>query len=200
VWLAIAVGLHLALASAASAADLPQTLQFYGLVSLYAAPAALGLVATGRLAPWRAIVWAALVVAANAAAVSLTMQGAPGYGEPAWKIAWSGGLGGLAGAGLSLFGLIALRGVRPLKAPLLWAAAGSAVLAVLGGGLCLALLIGGIDLLHAFALPVVLYLPWQVVFSLLVARISPARAGSWPSDAPARSARPPPASPSPAPR
>ena len=49
VWLGVAVGLHLLLASAASAADLPQTLQFYGLVALYAARAAFSLAATGRL-------------------------------------------------------------------------------------------------------------------------------------------------------
>src|SRR6202012_4301677 len=92
-WLAVGVGLHLALACAASAwtPDAPQPLEFYGFVVAYAVPAALGLAAAGRLKARRAAAWGVLVVAANAAAVSLTLGGAPGYGAPVWKIAWSGG-------------------------------------------------------------------------------------------------------------
>lgn len=192
VWLAAAVGLHLAANSAIQLAPLPQALQFYGPIVFYAVPAALGLAATDRLAPWKAAVWAVLVVLAHSAAVFVTLKAMPGYSAPIWMLGPAGALGGLVGAAPTLLGLVALGGGRPPRRTLAWAAGGSVMLGVLGGGLCLAFF-AAVDLLHQLALPVVLYLPWQVVFSLLVARISPARAGSWPSAGPARSARPPPA-------
>jgi hypothetical protein len=200
VWLAAAVGLHFAADSAIQLAPLPQALQFYGPIVFYAAPAALGLAAARRLTPWRAAAWAVLVTVAHSAAVYATFKATPGFNEPLWMLGPAGGVGGLIGAAPTLLGLVALGGVKLARRTLLWAVGGSVALAVLGGCLCLVLFVGGVDLLHGFALPVVLYLPWQIVFSLLVARISPARAQPWPSVGPARSARPPPGSPSPEPR
>ncbi|THD70354.1 hypothetical protein [Phenylobacterium sp.] len=176
-WLAAAVVAHLATDSADQLAPLPQTLQLYGPIVSYAVPAAVGLAASGRLTPWRAAAWAVLVAGAHSAAVFVTFKATPGFNEPLWMLGPAGGLGGLIGAAPALLGLIALGGAKLSRRTLLWAAGGSATLAVLGGVLCLALFMGGVDLLRAFALPVVLYLPWQIVFSLLVARISPARAG-----------------------
>lgn len=196
-WLAAAVVAHLAADSAIQLAPLPQTLQFYGPIVVYAVPAALGLAATGRLTPWKAAAWAVLVALAHSAAVFVTFKATPGYNEPIWMLGPAGALGGLVGAAPTLLGLVALGRAKPSRQTLLWAAGGSAVLGMLGGGLCLAFF-AAVDLLHQLALPVVLYLPWQVVFSLLVARISPAPAGS--SAGPARPARPRPGSPSPEPR
>jgi hypothetical protein len=184
VWLAAAVGLHLAVASAAAVADVPQAVQFYGVVLAYAAPAALGLAATGRLTPWRATAFAVLVAAANALAVSAAFATAPHYGDSIWMLTRPGAVGGLIGGVLSLFGLVALGGGKPPRPALLRAAGFSAILAAMAGGLCVAMFAEGLPLTKALALPVVLYLPWQIVFSFAVARIS--STAPWPSAAPAR--------------
>jgi hypothetical protein len=177
-WLAAAVVTHLAADSAIQLAPLPQALQFYGPIVFYAVPAALGLAATGRLTPWRAAAWAVLVGAAHSAAVFVTFKATPGFKEPLWMLGPAGGLGGLIGAAPTLLGLVALGGAKLSPRTLLSVVGASLTLAVLGGCLCLALFVGGVDLLHGFALPVVLYLPWQVVFSLAVARLSSPRESS----------------------
>jgi hypothetical protein len=184
------VGSHLAVASAAALANVPQAILFYGVVAAYAAPAALGLAATGRLTPWRATTFAGLVVAANGLAVSTALATAPRYSDSIWMLTRPGALGGLVGGALCLFGLIALGGGRSPREALLRAAGFSAILAALGGGLCVAMFAEGLPLTKAMALPVVLYLPWQIVFSLAVARIS--STAPWPSAAPARRGRRPP--------
>ena len=177
-WLAVAVAAHLAVGCTAALAEIPQAVQFYGIILAYAAPAAVGLAAAGRLTPGRALAFAALVVVANGLAVTATLAAAPRLDDPIWKIVQTGALGGLVGAALSLFGLIALSGARPSARMLLAAAGGSAILSALGGGLCLAAVADSLPLSKALALPVVLYLPWQVVFSPVVAWLSSPRDGS----------------------
>jgi hypothetical protein len=101
----------------------------------------------------------------------------------------SGATAGLLGAGLSLFGLLALRGIRPRPGSLALAASFTAILTA--GGL---LLVPALDappyMPRELGLPVILYLPWQIVFSLAVAlvarpRTEPSRAGVRPSPEPA---------------
>jgi len=187
-WLAGAVVVHLALADLAPFTDLPDVAQFYGLIVAYAVPAGLGLWFAGGLQPWPAAAFTVLVVAAHALAVVAAIATTPTMGLSAARAMQSGALGGAVGASLSLFGLVGLRGVRPTRRTLMVATAFSAVLA-----LCGLLLVPALDspsLPKGLGLPLVLYLPWQIVFSLAIALIarpasSLSRPGARPSPAPA---------------
>lgn len=187
-WLAGAVFLHLAVAALAPLTDLPDVMQFYGVIVAYAVPAGLGLWRAGGLKPWPATGFTALVVAAHALAVVAAIATTPTTGLSAARAMQSGALGGAVGASLCLFGLMGLRGVRPTPRAFVLATASSAVLT-----LCGLLLVPALDspsLPKGLGLPLVLYLPWQVVFSVAVALIArPAnilsRSGARPSPAPA---------------
>lgn len=186
-WLAGAVVLHLAVASLAPLTRLPDVVQFYGLIVAYAGPAGLGLYLAGSLKPWPAAAFTVLIVAAHALAVVAAIATTPTMGLTAARVMQSGALAGAVGAILSLFGLLGLRGVRPTPRTFMLATAFSAVLA-----LCGLLLVPALDspsLPKGLGLPLVLYLPWQIVFSFAVALIArPAwlsRPGARPSPAPA---------------
>jgi hypothetical protein len=184
-WLAGAVVLHLVAASCAPQVGLPEMAQFYGVVVVYAVPAGLGLWRAGWLKPWQAAAFAALVVAAHAVAVVAAITTTPTVGLSAVKMMRSGVLAGVLGAALSLFGLVGLRG-RPTLGVIAGAAASSLFLA-----LCGLLLVPALDapqLPKELALPLILYLPWQIVFSVAVASIArPSRSAVRPSPEPARS-------------
>ena len=171
-WLAGAVVLHLA---AASLTHLPDVAQFYGVIVAYAVPAGLGLWLSGRLKPWRAAAFTALVVAAHALAVVAAIATTPTMGLSAARVMQSGALAGAIGAGLSLLGLVGLLG-QPTLGAFARAAAFSAVLA-----LCGLLLVPALDapaLPKELALPLILYLPWQIVFGVAVAFVArPNRSG-----------------------
>ena len=97
----------------------------------------------------------------------------------------SGALAGVLGAGLSLFGLIGLRG-RPTLGALASAAASSLILGL--SGLLLVPALDAPQLPKELALPLLLYLPWQIVFSVAVALVGrPSRSGVRLSPEPARS-------------
>jgi hypothetical protein len=181
-WLAGAVVLHLATAACAPRAGLPEMAQFYGVILAYAVPAGLGLRLAGRLKPWRAAGFVALVVSAHAIAVVAAIAMTPAMGLSAGMMMRSGALAGALGAGLSLFGLALLRG-RPTLGVFALAAAFTAILAL--GGLLLVPALDAPALPKELALPLVLYLPWQIAFSVAVALIS--RSGVRLSPAPARS-------------
>ena len=183
-WLAGAVILHLAAASLVPRIDLPDLVQFYGVIVVYAVPAGLGLWRAGWLKPWEAVVFALLVVAAHAIAVVAAIATMPTVGLTAAKVMQGGALGGLLGAGLSLFGLAALREGWPRPIAFALAAAFTVVLA-----LCGLLLVPALDapaLPKELALPLILYLPWQIVFSVAVGLVArPSRSGARLSTAPA---------------
>lgn len=185
-WLAAAVVLHLIVASAAPLTDLPDAVQFYGVVAVYAVPAGLGLWLCGWLKPWAAAVFVALVVAAHAIAVVSALATMPTMGLTAAKVMRGGALAGALGASLSLFGLVGLRVAAGTRGALGLAAAFSLVLT-----LCGLLLVPALDspgLPKEIALPLILYLPWQIVFSVAVALIArPSPFGVRPSLEPARS-------------
>ena len=185
-WLAGAVLLHLVVASAVTFSDLPDLTQFYGVVVVYAIPAGLGLWLAGWLRPWAAAGFVALVVAAHAIAVVAAISILPTMGLTAAKVMRGGALAGALGASLSLFGLIGLRVAAGTRRALGLAAAFSAVLT-----LCGLLLVPALDapaLPKEFALPLILYLPWQIVFSLAIALVArPSRSGVRLSPEPARS-------------
>jgi hypothetical protein len=188
-WLAAAVVLHFATAACAPRLGLPEMAQFYGVVLAYAVPVALGLRLTGRLKPWRAVGFAALVVAAHAVAVVAAIAMTPTVGLSAAMMMRSGAVAGALGASLSLFGLVGLRGA-PTRSAFALAAAFSLVLTL--AGLLLVPALDAPTLPKELALPLVLYLPWQMVFSFAVALIArPAggtsRSGARPSPEPARS-------------
>jgi hypothetical protein len=169
-WLAGAVVLHLAVAAFAPLADVPDVVQFYGVVVAYAVPAGLGLCLAGSLKPWQAAAFTALVVAAHALAVVAAIATTPTMGLSAARVMQSGALGGAVGASLCLFGLLGLRGAWPTPRTFMLAVAFSAVLA-----LCGLLLVPALDspsLPKGLGLPLVLYLPWQIVFSFAVALIA----------------------------
>jgi len=182
-WLAGAVVAHLVAASWAPGIGLPEIVQFYGVILAYAVPASLGLWLAGWLKPWQAAAFAALVVGAHAVAVVAAISTTPTIGLSAVKMMRSGALAGVLGACLSLFGLIALRG-RPTRQAFALAAGFSPVLA-----LCGLLLVPALDapqLPKQVALPLILYLPWQIVFSVAVVLVArPSRSGVRPSPAPA---------------
>ena len=184
-WLAGAVVFHFVAASYAPQIGLPEMGQFYGVILAYAVPASLGLWLAGWLKPWQAAGFAALVVAAHAIAVVAAISTTPTMGLSAIKMMRSGALAGVLGAGLSLFGLIGLRG-RPTLGAFALAAGFSLVLA-----LCGLLLVPALDapqLPKELALPLILYLPWQIVFSVAVALIArPSRSAVRLSPEPARS-------------
>jgi hypothetical protein len=185
-WLAGAVLLHLAVACLATFTDLSDELQIYGVVVVYAIPAGLGLWLTGWLKPWAAAVFVALIVAAHAIAVVAAISTMPTMGLSAAKVMRGGALAGALGASLSLFGLLGLRVAVGTRRSLALAAAFSAVLALCGLLLVPALEAPSIP--KEFALPLILYLPWQIVFSFAVAAIArPSPAGVRPSPEPARS-------------
>ncbi len=183
-WLAAAVVLHLAAACAVTFTDLPDVAQFYGVVVVYAVPAALGLWFAGWLRPWAAAAFAVLVVAAHAVAVVAALATMPTMGLTAAKVMRGGALAGALGASLSLFGLIGLRIAAGTRGALGLAAGFSVVLT-----LCGLLLVPALDapgLPKEVALPLVLYLPWQIVFSVAVAAIArPSHSGVRLSAAPA---------------
>jgi hypothetical protein len=182
-WFVVAVGLHLVLYAITSAAHLPELVEFYGVIVAYAVPAALGLALGLRWPAWKAVVWAAAVIAAHSLAVfvffstkapfGLSSKGSLG-GFNLIDFAAAGAAAGLVGASLSLFALMALMGVRPRLRTLGLAVGASIGLAALGAGLC-PLLVETLDTLQAFAVAVVLYLPWQIVFSLAVVAIAVTR-------------------------
>jgi hypothetical protein len=188
-WLAGAVVLHLVLACAATVIETSDMVRLYAVVVAYAVPAGVGLCLAKRLRPWPAAAFVALVVAAHAVAAFSALAMTPTMGLTAAKLMKSGATAGLLGAGLSLFGLLGLRGVRPRPGSLALAASVTAILTA--GGL---LLVPALDappyMPRELGLPVILYLPWQIVFSLAVAlvarpRTEPSRAGVRPSPEPA---------------
>jgi hypothetical protein len=190
-WLAGAVVLHLIVASAAPLTDLPDMVQFYGVVAVYAVPAGLGLWLSGWLKPWAAAVFVALVVAAHAIAVVSALATMPTMGLTAAKVMRAGVLAGALGATLSLFGLVGLRIASGTRHALGLAAAFSLALTVCGLLLVPALDAPGLP--KEIALPLILYLPWQIVFSVAVALVArPRRTGVRPSPEPASTSRPPP--------
>jgi hypothetical protein len=183
-WLAGAVLLHVAVASLVPRTDLPDLVQFYGVIVVFAVPAGLGLWRAGWLKPWKAAAFALMVVAAHAIAVVAAIATMPTMGLSAAKVMQGGALGGLLGAGLSLFGLAALRGGRLGPVALARAAAFTVALT-----LCGLLLVPALDapaLPKELALPLILYLPWQIVFSVAVGLVArPSRSGARLSTAPA---------------
>jgi len=182
-WLAGAVLLHLVAASYAPRLGLPEIGQFYGVILAYAVPASLGLCLAGWLRPWRAAGFCVLVAAAHAVAVVAAISTTPTVGLSAAMMMRSGALAGVLGAALSLFGLIGLRGAAPAPRAFGLAALFSAILAL--GGLLLVPALDAPSFPKELALPLILYLPWQIVFSVAVVLIS--RAGLRPSPEPARS-------------
>ena len=178
--------LHLIVASAAPLTDLPDVAQFYGVVVVYAVPAGLGLWLSGWLKPWAAAVFVALVVAAHAIAVVSALATMPTMGLTAAKVMRGGALAGALGASLSLFGLVGLRVAAGTRLALGLAVAFSLTLT-----LCGLLLVPALDapgLPKELALPLILYLPWQIVFSVALGLIArPSRSGVRPSPEPARS-------------
>lgn len=185
-WLAAAVLLHLAVACAATFTDLPDELQIYGVVVVYAVPAGLGLWLTGWLKPWAAAAFVVLIAAAHAIAVVAAISTMPTMALTAAKVMRGGAFAGALGAGLSLFGLVGLRVAVGTRRALALAAAFSVVLALCG--LLLAPALEAPSIPKEFALPLVLYLPWQIVFSFAVAMVArPSPSGVRLSPAPARS-------------
>ncbi|MGH6963595.1 MAG: hypothetical protein ACREE0_03845 [Phenylobacterium sp.] len=185
VWLAGAVMLHLVAASYAPRLGVGEMGQFYGVILAYAVPAGLGLWLAGWLTPWRAAGFAALVVAAHAVAVVAAISTTPTMGLSAAMMMRSGALAGVLGAGLCLFGLVGLRGGATLGA------FANAAAFSLGLAVCGLLLVPALDapqLPKELALPLILYLPWQIVFSVAVAVIArPSRSDVRLSPEPARS-------------
>ena len=183
-WLAGAVLLHLAAASAVTFTDLPDLAQFYGVVVVYAIPAGLGLWLAGWLKPWAAAAFVALVVAAHAIAVVAAISTMPTMGLTAAKVMRGGVLAGALGSSLSLFGLIGLRVEAGTRRALGLAAAFSAILTL--GGLLLVPALDAPALPKEVALPLILYLPWQIIFCVAVAFVArPSRSGVRLSPAPA---------------
>jgi len=139
-------------------------------VIVYALVAGGGLAATGLLGPVQAALFAVLVSCAHAFAVWLAQNFSA---SDAWHLPEympNGFPGGLAGAAVSLFGLVLI--ARGGRNAIVTAAIFTLVLAIIGGALLPVMLNDDVEHKMGAAQILLLYVPWQLVFSWAVARIA----------------------------